>query len=254
MRFLDRIKGATRTVLDPVLSRLAISMGYRIERNIPLALQRKAVAETASYVATKMNNVGAFKSAQDLLIWSAERCRDQDGMVLEFGVWKGKSLRIIAKILIKPSTDSILFKVCPKTGAPEFRQARSLCKTRPRVSANTKLVVGWFSETLGPFLAEHPGLIKFLHIDCDLYSSAREVLEKCAERLRPGSIIVFDEYFNYPNWQEGEFKAFQETVARHRLSYRYIAYNSIHVKLQLKLLLSNTSILCDEVSHVRVAL
>ncbi len=236
VRFLDRIKGATRTVLDSVLGRLAISMGYRIQRNIPLAMQRKAVSETASYVATEMNNVVAFNSAQELLIRAAERCRDQDGMVLEFGVWKGKSLGIIAKIFDQTVYGFDSFQGLPEDWRSEIPAGAFALKTPPRVSSNAELVIGWFNETLGPFLAQHPGPIKFLHIDCDLYSSACEVLENCANRLRPGSIIVFDEYFNYPNWQEGEFKAFQETVALHRIRYRYIAYNSVHEQVAVEII------------------
>ena len=36
--------------------------------------------------------------------------------------------------------------------------------------------------------------------------------------------IVFDEYFNYPNWQKHEFKAFQEFVAANGIKYEYIGY------------------------------
>jgi hypothetical protein len=33
---------------------------------------------------------------------------------------------------------------------------------------------------------------------------------------------VFDEYFNYPGWQQHEFKAWQEFVAASGLSYEYL--------------------------------
>jgi hypothetical protein len=42
--------------------------------------------------------------------------------------------------------------------------------------------------------------------------------------LRPGCIIVFDEYFNYPDWREGEYKAFTEYLARSRRAFEYIGY------------------------------
>ncbi|MEO1650873.1 MAG: class I SAM-dependent methyltransferase, partial [Pseudomonadota bacterium] len=62
-------------------------------------------------------------------------------------------------------------------------------------------------------------------IDCDLYSSTVTVFENFADRIKPGSVIVFDEYFNYPNWQAHEHKAFCEFVAKHDTSFRYIAYS-----------------------------
>ena len=49
----------------------------------------------------------------------------------------------------------------------------------------------------------------FLHIDSDLYSSARTVLFLLHEQIVSGTIIEFDEYFNYPNWKQHEYKAFQ---------------------------------------------
>jgi hypothetical protein len=37
-------------------------------------------------------------------------------------------------------------------------------------------------------------------------------------------VILFDEYFNYPNWEKHEFKAFQELVSERRMKYSYLAY------------------------------
>lgn len=71
----------------------------------------------------------------------------------------------------------------------------------PRVPG-AELVPGWFDETLPLFLEEHPGPVAFLHIDADLYSSARTVLELVGPRLHTGSVIVFDEFFNYQGWEE----------------------------------------------------
>jgi hypothetical protein len=44
-------------------------------------------------------------------------------------------------------------------------------------------------------------------------------------RLLPGTVIVFDEFFNYPQWEDGEFKAFQEFLAKTQLSCEFIGYN-----------------------------
>jgi hypothetical protein len=67
--------------------------------------------------------------------------------------------------------------------------------------------------------------VAFIHIDCDLYSATKTVLAQLAPMLVEGTVIVFDEYFNYPGWQQGEFKAFAEFIASHdRLGYDYIGY------------------------------
>ncbi len=96
----------------------------------------------------------------------------------------------------------------------------------PKVRSNVKLHKGWFTETLPKFKERYKETIAFLHIDCDLYSSTREILNQLSDRLVVGTIIEFDEYFNYPNWQQHEFKAWQEFVKEKNLSYRYLAISA----------------------------
>ena len=50
-------------------------------------------------------------------------------------------------------------------------------------------------------------------------------MEGLRDRLQPGTVIVFDEYFNFPNWREHEFKAWKEFVARYNLTYEYLSYS-----------------------------
>jgi hypothetical protein len=45
-------------------------------------------------------------------------------------------------------------------------------------------------------------------------------------RIVPGTVIVFDEYWNYPNWKEHEFKAFQEFVNKVGLEYEYLGHTA----------------------------
>ena len=73
-----------------------------------------------------------------------------------------------------------------------------------------------------------------MHIDCDLYSSTREVLEAAALQVREGTVIVLDDYFNFPGWRNHEFKALQELVARTGMEYEYIGYARHQVALVVK--------------------
>jgi len=75
---------------------------------------------------------------------------------------------------------------------------------------NVDFVVGWFNESLPPFLEREPGGVSFLHIDSDLYSSAISVLRMLSLRLLPGAVIVFDELLNYPGFRDGEMRALHE--------------------------------------------
>lgn len=71
-------------------------------------------------------------------------------------------------------------------------------------------------------------ILFFLHIDCDLYSSTKVVFDFLKNQIVKGTVIVFDEYFNYPGWQNGEFKAFKEFVIQNNVEYEYLTYNRYH--------------------------
>jgi hypothetical protein len=84
----------------------------------------------------------------------------------------------------------------------------------PSVSKNVLLHVGYFEETLPSFNNKFSDDAAFIHIDSDLYSSAHTVLFSLKERIKKGTIIVSDEYFNYPGWQNHEYLAFQGLLVK----------------------------------------
>jgi len=49
-------------------------------------------------------------------------------------------------------------------------------------------------------------------------------------------VIVFDEFFNYPGWQDGEFKAFIEWVDENKVNYEYIAVVTNHEQVAVRIL------------------
>jgi predicted O-methyltransferase YrrM len=65
--------------------------------------------------------------------------------------------------------------------------------------------------------------VRFANIVCDIYSSASTVLTLLADRLRPGTILVFDEFIGNRTWRDHEYKAFQEYVAQSGTGFEYIA-------------------------------
>jgi hypothetical protein len=50
----------------------------------------------------------------------------------------------------------------------------------------------------------------------------------------PGTIILFDEYFNYPNWEQHEYKALQEFVKARGIAYRYLAFARQQVAIRIE--------------------
>src|SRR6185437_9331891 len=101
------------------------------------------------------------------------------------------------------------------------------------VPNNVNLHVGYFEDSLPKWLADTPGRVAFIHLDCDLYSSTKTILSLLASRLVPGTIILFDEYFNYSNWERHEFKAFQEFVTAHAVKYTYLAFARQQVAVRI---------------------
>jgi predicted O-methyltransferase YrrM len=86
------------------------------------------------------------------------------------------------------------------------------------------LEVGLFEDTLPSFLDAHPeSPIRFMNIDCDTYSSTKTIFDNVYDRIVVGTIIHFDEYTAQGNWEDDEYKAFQEAVEQHDWKFEYLA-------------------------------
>ena len=98
----------------------------------------------------------------------------------------------------------------------------------PTVPPHVHLHVGWFNDTLPPFLESTRGAgpVAFAHLDADIYTSTITVLDALAARcrLRVGSVLAFDEIFGPPRIHEEELRALQEATAKYGLSWRFITY------------------------------
>jgi hypothetical protein len=156
------------------------------------------------------------------------------GHHLEFGVYKGGTIRYIADRVgasqIVHGFDSFEGLSEAWSGDPSRFDAQGRL---PKVPSNVQLHKGYFSDTLPQWVEDNPGPIGFLHIDCDLYQSTQCVFEHLSDRIVPGTVIVFDEYFNYPNWQEHEYRAFQELVGRCQIRYQYLGYARFQVAVRI---------------------
>jgi hypothetical protein len=119
-----------------------------------------------------------------------------EGLWLEFGVFRGASIRHIAersghRIVGFDSFQGLPHAWTPRIQAGTFTTERHL----PEVPPTVNLVPGWFSETLPAFLATEGSVpVAFLHVDCDLYTSTRTILTALGHRIREGTVVVFDEF------------------------------------------------------------
>jgi len=196
-------------------------------------MKRLALRESVRYARKHMRNSVGVESAREVLSLGLKQVT-VPGHYLEFGVFKGGTIRFIAN-QVGPSRlvhgfDSFEGLNEAWSGDPSRFDAHGRL---PRVPSNVRLHKGYFSDTLPHWAESNPGPIGFLHIDSDLYQSAKCVFEHLSDRIVPGTVIVFDEYFNYPNWQEHEFRAFQELVEQCQIRYEYLGYARFQVALKI---------------------
>jgi hypothetical protein len=94
---------------------------------------------------------------------------------------------------------------------------------------NVKLIQGYFENTLPQFLKENKENVAFVNIDSDLYSSCVTVLNNLKPRIVEGTIICFDELLDYPSYKEHEIKAFAEFLIDTGWNIEPLIYNSVGV-------------------------
>ena len=195
-----------------------------------------ATVDTARFVEGHMPTAPIHRTRKHLHL-EALAARRVPGLVMEFGVAAGKSINFLAEQL--PSER--IYGFDGFEGLPEdwlaTHRAGHFAQALPEVRDNVELVVGWFDRTLPGFLDTHPGDVSYLHVDCDLYSSTKTIFELLGPRIKPGTVIVFDEYFNYPTWRDHEHKAFVEFAQARNVGFRYLG--AVRSKTQVSVVIES---------------
>ena len=159
-----------------------------------------------------------------------------DGLVLEFGVYNGKSIRNIASIVKTEVHGFDSFEGIPENWNDEPSGSYSAQGELPSVPSNVRLHQGWFEDTIPLFKKEYPGPIRFMNIDCDLYSSTKTIFDLLGPQITSGTVIVFDEFIGYKSWKDDEFKAFQEAVTQYQWRYELLSFSFATKQVALKIL------------------
>lgn len=151
----------------------------------------------------------------------------KDGIALEFGVGSGESLNCIAEWLPVIGFDS--FEGLPEDWRPGFDKgmfAYNFEEVQANVSPNALLCPGLFEDILPSYGWEGIKPIKLVHIDCDLYSSTKTVLENLPwDNLhRNKAVICFDEWHGYPGAQAHEQRAWREYVSENPIKWQVIGH------------------------------
>jgi hypothetical protein len=153
---------------------------------------------------------------------------------LEFGVWVGSTINFFSNYVNTIyGFDSFEGLREDWVGSESPKGTFNLNRKPPKLNKNVIPVVGWVQDTLVPFLEKHKPEINFVHMDMDTYETTKFVLTKIKPYLVKNCIITFDELYNYPGWEVGEYKALKETFNDNE--YRYVCFclNSQQAAIQI---------------------
>lgn len=168
--------------------------------------------------ANKLNSYSLKKALEN-------HATQSNNFFVEFGVFRGLSINAFAKILKHKKIygfDSFEGLREDWAGTGVVKGEFDLKGKIPKLENNVIPVRGWVQNTVEPFLQEHKPLISFAHMDLDTYESTLFVLQKIKPHLTKGSILLFDELYNFPGWSVGEYKALTESF--NTKEYKIIAF------------------------------
>lgn len=145
----------------------------------------------------------------------AAQLGDVPVLYLEFGVHRGESIGVWSELLINPDTQ--LHGFDSFEGLPEdwtLHDGKGTFSTGGQVpvfaDSRVRFIPGWFDTTLRTYeLPAHERLV--IHLDADLYSSTKTVLDALARHIVPGTYLLFDEFSDRLH----ELRAFDEFLRMH---------------------------------------
>jgi len=168
-----------------------------------------------------------LKERRELFITVAKSICDEEVLYMEFGVWKGDTIRLWSTLL--KNRASRLHGFDSFEGLPEgwdHHGASTLGKGHfsvhgaiPKIPDNrVKFFKGWFEETLSKYeFVDSPIIV--ISLDADLYSSTAYVLKTLQPHIKVGTILYFDEFWD----RHHEMKAFEEFIIESRMSFDLLA-------------------------------
>jgi hypothetical protein len=160
---------------------------------------------------------------------------------LEFGVNRGESLKWWVGALKSPGARMYGFDVF--TGLPEDWGALPCgtfdCQGNPPDITDSRVhfEVGLFQTALPAFLGRYRSAgqrRKIVHLDADLYSSTLFVLSSLAGELRPGDVLIFDEFGSVRN-PTHEFRAFHDFCSAFRPDYVVLGATEVYEQVAIEI-------------------
>ena len=195
-------------------------------------LKKRAHESTIEFILKNCPKATACRTPKRLMDMALNNVSAK-GAFLEFGVFKGASINYTAKRNPEQQIHGFdSFEGLQEAWVNNDKNAFSVGGVLPKVRGNVRLHKGYFDKTLPTWLNENQDKVAFLHIDCDLYSSTKTIFDCLQDRIQKGSIILFDDYFNFPNWQEDGHKVLNDFKQKANMEYEYLGF--AHKELAIK--------------------
>jgi hypothetical protein len=208
---------ARELVEDIANSRLNLAPALRaVFKNLRVAAQLRAATSSVEWLHRNADRAPTYDRRNEMLE-ALFPLVPVEGDLAEFGVLTGSMT-----VFIRPRfADRRYHAFDSWRGVPEAMSLRrkkfafDLGGAVPKLPPDTTIHTGWFHETIPKWREQFDAPIAFAYIDCDLYESVCAVLEGLTDRIRPGTLLVFDSWYNFPNWEEHSPKASEEWMQRH---------------------------------------
>ncbi|WP_269623972.1 tetratricopeptide repeat protein [Prochlorococcus marinus] len=151
----------------------------------------------------------------------------------EFGVWRGASFQYLINTF-KKGYGFDTFEGLPEEWNTAKKGTFSTEGIIPQINGGT-FISGNFEETLPKFFTKPQPKASIINFDADLYSSTICALTNSKPIIDEHTILIFDEFIMYQNWERHEYKALHEFCSENNLSYEVLAisYNTRQVALKL---------------------
>ena len=235
--FYEKYRAYLRS-LRQTLNTISANVGNVASSDVISRVIRISHQDSAHFIYENCEVAVLCYSREELWDFALKSVTNPEGLFLEFGVADGYSLNVMAPKI----PDVTFFGFDSFEGLPEawhgtngyLKGAFDRKGTLPDVPQNVRLIKGWFEETVPSFQPLKTNLkISFIHLDADIYSSTKTVLNLVGDKLCSGSIIVFDEYHGYPGWQNGEKKAWEEYLITTNLEFKFIAFSQMQAAIEI---------------------
>ena len=208
---------ARQIVEDVAHNRLNLAPALRsVFKNIRVAAQLRAATSSAEWLHRNADRAPTYDRRNEMLE-ALFPFVPAEGDLAEFGVHTGA-----ITVFVRPRfADRRYHAFDSWRGVPEAMSLRrkkfffDLNGVVPKLPPDAIIHSGWFHETIPKWREQFDAPIAFAYIDCDLYESVCTVLEGLTDRIRAGTILVFDSWYNFPNWEEHSPKASEEWMQRH---------------------------------------